>query len=88
MYGRYLDRWGLVPAGEPIETRNSRLLPVRHQGIPAMLKVAIEPEEKFGAALMAWWDGDGEATRLICATVAKVHRPRPAPATAPRRKRR
>jgi streptomycin 6-kinase len=45
----------LLPDGEPIRTHSSRLLPVRQYGVAAMLKVAQEPEEKFGAQLMVWW---------------------------------
>jgi streptomycin 6-kinase len=55
---------GIVPDGEPIVTRGSRLLPVRWQGAPAVLKVAIAGEEKAGGALMAWWDGAGTARVL------------------------
>jgi streptomycin 6-kinase len=50
-----------VPDGDAIVTRSSRLLPVRYRGASAMLKVATETEEKFGAALMVWWDGEGAA---------------------------
>lgn len=59
-----VERWALAPAGEPIVTRSSRLLPVLHGGMPAMLKVATEPEEKWGAGLMIWWDGIGAARVL------------------------
>jgi len=60
----HLARWDLVPDGEPIETPSSLLLPVRHNGVPAMLKIAREKEERRGAAVMAWWNGDGAATVL------------------------
>lgn len=60
----YMERWGLVPDGEPIATRSGRLLPVRRGGGPAMLKIATEPEERGGAALMLWWDGIGAARVL------------------------
>jgi streptomycin 6-kinase len=63
-FDAYLTRWGLTPDGDPIITHSSRLLPVRRDGAPAMLKIAIEPEEKFGAALMTWWDGEGAARVL------------------------
>jgi streptomycin 6-kinase len=62
--GPHLARWDLVPDGEPIETPSSLLLAVRHNGVPAMLKVAREEEECRGGALMAWWDGDGAAKVL------------------------
>ena len=55
----YIDRWRLTPEGNPIVTRTSRLLPVRCQGMPAMLKIAVEAEEELGNELMVWWDGQG-----------------------------
>ena len=61
MFENYLHRWRLDPDGEPITTTTSRLLPVRRDGVPAMLKVATEPEERRGADTMTWWDGDGAA---------------------------
>ena len=58
----YLSAWRLQTDGEPIVTPGSRLLPVRLRDLrPAMLKIAIDAEEKFGALLMHWWDGDGAA---------------------------
>jgi streptomycin 6-kinase len=62
--GVHLARWDLVPDGDPIETPSSLLLAVRHNGVPAMLKVAREEEERRGGALMAWWNGDGAAKVL------------------------
>jgi streptomycin 6-kinase len=63
-FGIHLARWDLVPDGEPIETPSSLLLAVRHNGRPAMLKIAREEEERRGGALMAWWEGDGAAKVL------------------------
>ena len=60
----HLARWDLVPDGEPITTPSSFLLPVRHNGVPAMLKIAREEEERRGGAVMAWWKGDGAARVL------------------------
>ena len=60
----YLDRWGLTPEGEPIITHSSRLLPVRYQGKPAMLKIAMVEEERQGNLLMVWWNGVGAAQVL------------------------
>jgi streptomycin 6-kinase len=60
----HLRRWRLVLDGEVIVTPSSRLVPVRRDGEPAMLKIAHEPEERFGAGLMIWWDGDGAARVL------------------------
>jgi streptomycin 6-kinase len=64
MLNEYLTRWDLTPDGASIVTRGSRLLPVRQNGAPAMLKVAVHAEEKFGGLVMAWWDGDGAAQVL------------------------
>jgi streptomycin 6-kinase len=61
MFENYLDRWRLEIDGDLIATTTSRLLPVRRDGVPAMLKVAIEPEERRGADTMTWWDGEGAA---------------------------
>ena len=66
MFDRYLASWTLVPDGAPITTHAACLLPVRRNGEPAMLKIALEREEKFGAVLMSWWDGDG-AARVLAA---------------------
>lgn len=60
----YISRWGLVPDGDAIVTHSSRLLPVRRDGEPAMLKIAVEPEEKWGNGLMIWWSGIGAARVL------------------------
>ena len=112
MFREYLTRWQLTPDGDPIVTPNSRLLPVRQQGLPAMLKLAIEPEEQQGNRLMVWWNGEGaarvlaqegdailleratgkrslaamarsgqddEASRILCAVVARLHEPRSDP---------
>jgi streptomycin 6-kinase len=64
MFSDYLDRWRLVPDGDPIITSTSRLLPVRRDGTPGMLKIAICEEERRGSQLMAWWDGQGAARVL------------------------
>jgi streptomycin 6-kinase len=105
----YLTRWRLIPDGDPVATPSSILLPVRRDGVPAMLKVAHGEEERRGAAVMVWWNGEGaarvleheddallmerasggdslidfslngrddEASRIICAAVARLHAPR------------
>lgn len=64
VFEEYLACWGLTPDGAPLITRSSRLLPVRYEGGPAMLKIAVEAEEKQGAGLMRWWSGDGAARVL------------------------
>lgn len=62
----WLDRWGLVPDGEPFETpyTKSRLLPVKQGSAFGMLKVVTSAFEKDGGAIMAWWAGDGAAPVL------------------------
>jgi streptomycin 6-kinase len=60
-FERYIVMWDLTYDGIPIVTRSSRLLPVRKRGVPAMLKVALEAEERFGNLLMLWWGGQGTA---------------------------
>ena len=65
VFDRYLALWQLASDGDPIATRSSRLLPVRcRDGAAAMLKIALEEEERQGAALMLWWAGDGAARVL------------------------
>lgn len=61
MFASWIKRWSLVPDGEVITTRSSQLLPVRWRGLPAMLKIAQEAEERFGGRLMQWWNGHGAA---------------------------
>jgi streptomycin 6-kinase len=63
-FDAYPASWDLIPDGEPLITPTSHLLPVRHNGKPAMLKVATEPEEQRGGRLMIWWNGDGAAAVL------------------------
>lgn len=60
----WLGDWRLVPDGAPIVTPRGRLLPVLRDGAPAMLKIAIEPEERLGWSLLEWWDGQGAARVL------------------------
>jgi streptomycin 6-kinase len=61
----WIRRWALGRDGEGFVTAfHSHLLPVRHGGEPAMLKVALNQEEREGAALMAWYGGEGAARVL------------------------
>jgi streptomycin 6-kinase len=64
MFDGYLARWHLVPDGPPIVTHAAHLLPVLQGGVPAMLKIAHEDEERRGPDLMVWWNGDGAARVL------------------------
>ncbi|TCR62084.1 aminoglycoside phosphotransferase family protein [Bosea sp. BK604] len=60
----HLSRWGLVPAGEPILTRGSQLLPVLRGAEPAMLKLPAGEHERLGYLPLEYWNGDG-AARLL-----------------------
>jgi streptomycin 6-kinase len=64
MFDDHVARWSLVPDGVPMITPGSGLLPVRRDGVRAMLKVAVAEEERRGAHLMVWWRGDGAARVL------------------------
>jgi streptomycin 6-kinase len=64
MFDHYVAKWSLAPAGAPIVTRTSQLLPVLSGGRPAMLKVTDDADERHGHVLMQWWDGDGAARVL------------------------
>lgn len=56
--------WRLFPDGELRHTPTSLLQPVLFQAESAMLKVALCEEERRGAALMRWWNGDAAARVL------------------------
>ena len=60
----WLSRWTLQPAGEPILTHASRLLPVRQNGAPAMLKLPEVEDERRGYLPLEYWNGNG-AARLL-----------------------
>jgi len=61
VFAQSLERWGLTPDGEPIVTWGAQLLPVLWRERPAMLKVALNQEERFGGVLLDWWEGRGAA---------------------------
>ena len=61
MFDDYLERWSLVPDGQPVITHSSRLLPVLWRAKPAMLKIALAAEEKSGGEVLQWWAGEGAA---------------------------
>ncbi len=61
MFESYLKKFNVQADGAPIVTHSSQLLPVCMGDTPAMLKVAIESDEKRGGIFMAWWDGQGAA---------------------------
>ncbi|MFD1797743.1 aminoglycoside phosphotransferase family protein [Paracoccus aurantiacus] len=59
-----MARWHLSPDGPVMTTHHALLLPVRHDGRKAMLKLTEEPAELRGARMMEWWAGDGAAPVL------------------------
>lgn len=61
MFSHWLTRWNLQADGVPIQTHSSQLLPVLCDGRPLMLKLALDEEERRGADLMQWWNGNGAA---------------------------
>lgn len=60
-FQRVFSLWRLSAEGEPIITPSSHLLPVRWQGRAAMLKRALDVDERLGSKVLDWWDGDGAA---------------------------
>ena len=64
-YQPWIERWRLTADGAAFTTAwGSHLLPVRHDGEAAMLKIAVGEEERRGALLMTWWAGEGAAKVL------------------------
>ncbi len=61
MSSSYFEKWSLLPDGEMIITPSSHLYPVRYRNDAAMLKIAHDPEEKFGRLPLAYWNGQGAA---------------------------
>lgn len=64
VFAPWLSRWSLDPAGAPIRTHASRLLPVLHAGQPAMLKLPEFEDERLGYLPLEYWNGDGAAHLL------------------------
>ena len=60
-FEKYLHLWDLSSDGNPFVTHTSKLLPVRYKNMPAMLKIAMTPEERAGGQLMVGWNGEGTA---------------------------
>jgi streptomycin 6-kinase len=60
----YMSRWHLAVDGAPVRTASSYLVPVIRDGVPAMLKVTSDPDERRGNHLMRQWDGQGAAAVL------------------------
>ena len=65
VFNVYLKRWGAEAAGKPFVTPSSDLLPAsltgNLQGLPAMIKIARDHDERIGGQVLQWWDGNGAA---------------------------
>lgn len=72
LFNTWLNRWGLTPDGEPVETHTSQLLPVVviRDGQKAILKITDDDSERIGCELMVWWNGNGAAKVLAYAAGA------------------
>ncbi|EPH3362027.1 aminoglycoside phosphotransferase family protein [Citrobacter freundii] len=72
LFNTWLNRWGLIPDGEPVETHTSQLLPVVviRDGQKAILKITDDDSERIGCELMVWWNGNGAAKVLAHAAGA------------------
>lgn len=70
VFDPWLTCWRLKPDGAPIATASARLLPVRRNDVPAMLRVSLEEDAGDAAALLAWWRGDGAVQVLEAAGAA------------------
>ncbi|AWM77724.1 aminoglycoside phosphotransferase family protein [Phenylobacterium parvum] len=55
----WLETWRLAPDGEPFSSTWSRLLPVRRDGRPLMLKACMADQEVNGSAFLAGYAGEG-----------------------------
>jgi len=54
-----VEQWALEPAGAPVLTHASCLLPAVRGGQPVQLKTSEQPDEIRGFALLEWWQGRG-----------------------------
>ncbi|WP_312835958.1 aminoglycoside phosphotransferase family protein [Comamonas sp.] len=65
LFQAHLQRWGAQPAGRPLATSTSDLLPVsltgKWNGLPAMIKITRDLDERIGGQVLQWWDGAGAA---------------------------
>ncbi|QNP49301.1 aminoglycoside phosphotransferase family protein [Diaphorobacter aerolatus] len=65
LFNVYLQRWGAKAAGKPFATPTSDLLPVsltgNLEGLPAMIKITRDLDERIGGQVLQWWGGNGAA---------------------------
>jgi streptomycin 6-kinase len=64
LFAPWLARWALTSDGEAIAGTWAKVLPVRRDGEPAMLKAGMTEGESAALDLLAWYDGRG-AVRLL-----------------------
>jgi streptomycin 6-kinase len=64
LFGPWLRRWNLVPDGEVIAGTWAKVIPVRSNGEPAMLKAGLTDSEASALDLLSWYGGEG-AVRLL-----------------------
>lgn len=61
LFDTYLQRWSARVEGDPFATHTSDLLPVSltgsFEGIPAMIKITRDLDERIGAQVLQWWGG-------------------------------
>lgn len=61
IFNPWISKLNLKPIGNVIQTPTSDLLRVRYKNKLSILKMAKVKEEKRGAQLMKWWNGNGAA---------------------------
>lgn len=70
LFETYLQRWSAQVAGDPFATHTGDLLPVRLTGslagLPAMIKISRDFDERIGGQVLQWWCGDGAARVYAC----------------------
>jgi streptomycin 6-kinase len=64
LFAPWLTRWNLVPDGEVIVGTWAKVMPVRCNGEPAMLKAGLTDSEASALDLLSWYEGQG-AVRLL-----------------------
>lgn len=69
-FNTYLQRWSAQAAGKAFTTATSDLLAVsltgKFEGLPAMIKVTRDLDERIGGQVLQWWRGDGAARVYAC----------------------
>lgn len=70
LFNPYLQLWSAQAAGKPFGTATSDLLTVslngQLKGLPAMIKITRDLDERIGWQVLQWWDGVGAARVYAC----------------------